>query len=110
MVEQCYWCGFDEKREMDGKTPLIMFFKDGHKNNYTDGNCQLSCYNCYFLKLGNVFNEKDIESLESHQTIYKTSEMVDFQLDDYQKKRLEEIGLWDKKIDEDPYSLVSRKK
>jgi hypothetical protein len=110
LIEQCYWCGFDEKRELDGKIPLIMFFKDTNKHNYRDGNCQLSCYNCYFLRLGNVFNDKDIESLEGHQTVYKTSEMVDFQLDDYQKERLEELGLWDKKVDDDPYSLVSRKK
>jgi hypothetical protein len=110
MIEQCYWCGFDEKREADGKIPLIMFFKDGNKHNYRDGNCQLSCYNCYFLRLGNVFTERDMESLEGHQTVYKTTEMVDFQLDDYQKKRLEELGLWDKKVDDDPYSLVSRKK
>jgi hypothetical protein len=110
MIEECYWCGFNEKREIDGKIPLIMFFKDEHRNNYQDGNCQLSCYNCYFLKLGNVFTERDVESLEGHQTVYKTSEMVDFQLDDYQKKRLDEIGLWDKKVDDDPYSLVSKKK
>jgi len=110
LIEQCYWCGFDDKRELDGKTPLIMFFKDTNKHNYRDGNCQLSCYNCYFLRLGNVFNDKDIESLEGHQTVYKTSEMVDFQLDDYQKERLEELGLWDKKVEDDPYSLVSRKK
>ena len=110
MIEQCYWCGFDEKREIDGKIPLIMFFKDGNKHNYRDGNCQLSCYNCYFLRLGNVFTERDMESLEGHQTVYKTTEMVDFQLDDYQKKQLEELGLWDKKVEEDPYSLVSRKK
>jgi len=110
LIEQCYWCGFDERRELDGKTPLIMFFKDTNKHNYRDGNCQLSCYNCYFLRLGNVFNDKDIESLEGHQTVYKTSEAVDFQLDDYQKKRLDELGLWDKKVDDDPYSLVSRKK
>jgi hypothetical protein len=110
MVEECYWCGFSEKREMDGKIPLIMFFKDGHRNNYQDGNCQLSCYNCYFLRLGNVFTERDMESLEGHQTVYKTTEMIDFQLDDYQKRRLDELGLWDKKVEEDPYSLVSRKK
>jgi hypothetical protein len=110
MVEECYWCGFSEKREMDGKIPLIMFFKDGHRNNYQDGNCQLSCYNCYFLRLGNVFTDRDMESLEGHQTVYKTTEMIDFQLDEYQKKRLDELGLWDKKVEEDPYSLVSRKK
>jgi hypothetical protein len=110
LIEQCYWCGFDEKREADGKIPLIMFFKDTNKHNYRDGNCQLSCYNCYFLRLGNVFTERDMESLEGHQTIYKTTEMVDFQLDDYQQKRLKELGLWDGKVEDDPYSLVSRKK
>jgi hypothetical protein len=109
MIEQCYWCGFDEKREMDGKIPLIMFFKDSNKHNYRDGNCQLSCYNCYFLRLGNVFTERDMESLEGHQTVYKTTEMVDFQIDDYQQKRLKELGLWDGKVEDDPYSLVSRK-
>lgn len=110
MVEQCYWCGFDEQRESDGKTPLIMFFKDTNKHNYKDGNCQLSCYNCYFMRLGNVFTERDIESLEGHQVTYKTSEMVDFQMDEYQKAKLLELGLRDTKVDDDPYSLVSRKK
>ena len=109
MVEQCYWCGFNERRDSDAKIPLIMFFKDGNKHNYRDNNCQLSCYNCYFLRLGNVFTERDMESLEGHQTVYKTTEMVDFQLDDYHQKRLKELGLGDSKADDDPYSLVSRK-
>jgi len=109
MAEECYWCGFDERREMDFKIPLLMFFKDGNKNNYQDGNPQLSCYNCHFMRLGNVFTDKDIESLEGHKIVYKTSKAVDFQIDDYHKKKLEEIGLWDGKVDDNPYSLVSRK-
>jgi hypothetical protein len=56
-----------------------------------------------------VFTERDMESLEGHQTVYKTTEMVDFQIDDYQQKRLKELGLWDGKVEDDPYSLVSRK-
>ena len=110
MIEQCYWCSYDERRDVDGKTPLIMFFKDGNKHNYRDGNCQLSCYNCYFIRLGNVFTERDMESLEGHQTVYKTTEMVDFQMDEYQKRKLQELGLWETKVEDDPYSLVSRKK
>jgi hypothetical protein len=51
-----------------------------------------------------------MESLEGHQTVYKTSEMIDFQIDDYQKKILDEIGGWKSKVEDDPYSLVSRKK
>jgi hypothetical protein len=110
MIEQCYWCSYDERRDVDGKTPLIMFFKDGNKHNYRDGNCQLSCYNCYFIRLGNVFTGRDMESLEGHQTVYKTTEMVDFQMDDFQKRKLQELGLWETKVEDDPYALVSRKK
>jgi len=110
LVEQCYWCGFNERRDSDAKIPLIMFFKDGNKHNYRDNNCQLSCYNCYFLRISNVFTERDMESIEGHQLVYKTTERVDFQLDDYQQKRLKELGLWDTKDIDDPYSLVSRKK
>lgn len=110
MIEQCYWCSYDDRRDVDGKSPLIMFFKDGNKHNFRDGNCQLSCYNCYFLRLGNVFTERDMESLEGHQTVYKTTEMIDFQMDDYQKRKLKELGLWETKVEDDPYSLVSRKK
>jgi hypothetical protein len=110
MIEECYWCGFNEKREVDGKIPVIMFFKDGNKHNFRDGNPQLSCYNCYFMHISSVFTERDIESLEGHQTVYKTTEMVDFQIDDYHKQKLKELGLFDPKVKDDPYSLVSRKK
>jgi len=109
MVEECYWCGFNDKREIDGKIPLIMFFKDTNKHNFKDGNAQLSCYNCYFIRLGNVFTERDMESLEGHQTVYKTTDAIDFKLDDFHVKQLDELGLRDKRVEDDPYSLVSRK-
>jgi hypothetical protein len=109
LLEQCYYCGYDEKRDIDGKTPLLMIFLNGHKHDYTNGNAQLCCYNCYFMQVGNVFTEKDIESIEGH-SVYKTSDMVDFQVDEYTKKRLEELGNFDVKVTDDPYDLVSRKK
>lgn len=109
MLEQCYYCGFDERRDVDGKTPLLMTFLNGHKHDYTNGNAQLSCYNCYFLQIGNVFTDKDIESIEGH-AVYNTTDIVDFQVDDYTKKRLEELGNFDVKVSDNPYDLVSRKK
>jgi hypothetical protein len=36
--------------------------------------------------------------------------MIDFKLDDYHMKRLEELGNNENKIEDDPYALVSRKK
>jgi hypothetical protein len=109
MLEQCYYCGFDEKRGVDGKTPLLLTFLNGKKHDYTNGNSQLCCYNCYFINVSNIFTEKDIESIEGH-TVYKTSNMVDFQIDEYTKKRLEDLGNFDAKVTDDPYDLVSRKK
>jgi len=109
MLEQCYYCGYDEKRDIDGKTPLLMVFLNGHKHDFTNGNAQLCCYNCYFMQIGNVFTDKDIESIEGH-SVYKTSDMVDFQVDEYTKKRLEELGNFDTKVTDNPYDLVSRKK
>jgi hypothetical protein len=109
LLEQCYYCGFEERRQVDGKTPLLMMFLNGHKHDYTNGNAQLCCYNCYFLQVGSIFTDKDIEAIEGH-TVYKTSNAVDFQVDEYTKKRLEELGGFDVKVEDDPYSLVSRKK
>jgi hypothetical protein len=109
LLEQCYYCGFGERRDIDGKTPLLMTFLNDHKHDYTNGNAQLCCYNCYFLNIGNVFTDKDIESIEGH-TVYKTSDATDFQVDEYTKKRLEELGNFDAKVTDNPYDLVSRKK
>jgi len=91
--------------------PLILHFKDKNKQNYRKTNIQFLCYNCYFLFVDNVFTEKDIQQLEDHVPLYKTSDAIDFQLDDYHLQRLKELGLDGDKEDEgdDPYNLVSYK-
>jgi hypothetical protein len=109
LLEQCYYCGFEERRDIDGKTPLLMTFLNNHKHDYTNGNAQLCCYNCYFLNIGNVFTDKDIESIEGH-AVYNTTNAVDFQVDEYTAKRLAELGGFDAKVTDNPYDLVSRKK
>lgn len=110
MLEQCYYCGYGEQREIDGKTPLLMTFVNGHKYDFTNNNAQMICYNCHFLRVGNVYSENDIEEFESHQTRYKKSDNADLQLDDYTKKRLQEIEGNIGSVSDDPYDLVSRKK
>ena len=60
--------------------------------------------------MDNIFTEKDIEQLEDHKPLSKTTEAINFQLDDYHLQRLKELGLdGDKKDDDDPYNLVSYK-
>jgi hypothetical protein len=65
--------------------------------------------NCPFVYDNLEFTEKDIEALEGHGA-YRTSDAIEFQVDSYTKKRLEELGGFEAKVSDDPYDLVSRKK
>jgi len=110
LEEECNKCSFKERRVTDYKVPLILNFKDKNKKNYNKENIQFLCYNCYFLYIDNVFTEKDIEQLEDHVPLNKTTDAINFELDDYHMQRLKELGLdGDKKDDNDPYNLVSYK-
>ena len=77
--------------------------------NYNLDNIEFLCYNCYFLFIGEVFTERDIQKLEDNKSVTKTTDAVDMQLDDYHLQRLRELGLdGENPTDEDdPYNLVS---
>ena len=100
LEESCSKCKFEERRVLDYKMPLLMFFKDGNKKNYRKENVELLCYNCYFLFIGDVFTKKDIQHIEDHVSISKTTDAVNFEIDEYHLKRLKELGL-DNSEDED---------
>jgi len=55
-----------------------------------------------------VFTEKQIEQMEDH--LPTREKLPDWEIEDYTQKRLEELGLYDAKVDDDPYDLVSRTK
>jgi hypothetical protein len=61
---KCYHCGFNEERVIDKKAPLLVNFKDKDKMNYKLENLELLCYNCYFLYIGNIMNDKQIYKFE----------------------------------------------
>ena len=94
----CAQCGFKEKRIVDGKMPLILHHKDGDKKNWRLPNLEFLCYNCTFINGGvdcpvtDEFVEKAEEYLD--RTGMNTTEV--FELDDYQKEYLENLGLVDK--------------
>jgi hypothetical protein len=109
LKEECGNCGFHERRVLDYKVPLIMHFKDGNKQHYNLGNVQLLCYNCYFLYVADIFTDKQVDHLEDH--VPHMEKQPTWEVDEYHLKRLEELGLnVFEKDDDDPYSLVSRKK
>ena len=104
LLEECAQCGMKERRVLDYKMPLLLHFKDGNKKNYRKENIELLCYNHYFLTVGDIFTDKQIEGIEDHKPVNQGQ--VDWELDEYQMKRLEELFGDDNKDDE--YDIVSR--
>tara|TARA_R110001592_G_C12924060_1_gene728803 strand:+ start:249 stop:866 length:618 start_codon:yes stop_codon:yes gene_type:complete len=107
LPEECSICGFKERRVLDYKIPLLLHFKDKNNNNYSLDNVQLLCYNHYFLQVGDIFNAKDEKQIESQQEHYGTSEVINFEIDDYHLQRLKELGL-DGEEEDDINQYISR--
>ena len=84
--------------------PLLLHFKDNNKKNYRKENIQFLCYNCYYLSIGDLFTNKQIEGIEDHKPVNQGE--VDWEVDEYTKQRLEELGLGD--INDDEYDIISR--
>ncbi|MDA7616834.1 hypothetical protein N8579_00485 [bacterium] len=103
LSEQCSMCGFQERRVLDYKMPLLLHFKDNNKSNYTRDNIELLCYNHYFLTVGDIFTEKDVKQIESHQEHIGTTDKVEWEVDDYHLQRLKELGLEDDEDDVNQY-------
>ena len=99
LEEKCNKCGFCERRVLDYKTPLLLNFKDGNKENFKLENLEFLCYNCYYLSIGDVFDNKQLKGIEDHVPSYNSE--VDWEIDDYTKQRLEELGLNDDEDDDD---------
>ena len=99
LAECCSRCNFEERRVLDYKMPLLMNFKDNNKKNYRKENIELLCYNCYFLYIGDVFTKRDVQQIEDHVSVSKTTNAINFEVDEYHLKRLRELGLGK---DEDP--------
>ena len=92
LQECCAKCQFAERRVVDYKVPLVLNFKDGNKKNWTLENLELLCYNHYFLYVGNIFTDKQIQHLEDYNPSTFESK-VDWELDDYYKEHLQQLGV-----------------
>lgn len=104
LYNECCKCGFHEYRVTDYKVPLLLNYKDKNKTNWTLSNLELVCYNCYFLKVGDVFDDQQRATIEDIKspTIAKAKE-VDWELDEYYRKHFEELGLGDDEDDTNEY-------
>ena len=72
LPEKCDLCGFEERRLIDGRVPLLLTFRD--KNRYFNlENLQLLCPNCFYLIAKDnaayykfkdkIYKQKDVEDL-----------------------------------------------
>lgn len=104
MEEKCKRCGFDEARVIDNKVPLLFVFEDGNKKNYSLKNLCLICYNCYFLTIGNIFSNKEIDSIEDYSVPNKKE--VTWELDDYHLETLKKLGLTNEEEKSDPQKYI----
>ena len=104
LLEECSMCKFNERRVSDYKMPLLLNFKDNNKKNYRKENIELLCYNHYFLTVGDIFTDKQIKGIEDHKPVNQSE--VKWELDDYQLKQLEKLGLGDIKDEEDYISRM----
>ena len=64
------------------------------------------CYNCYYLMVGDIFSNKQLEGLEDHKPMNQSE--VDWELDEYTKQRLLELGLDKPEIEDDGSEFISR--
>jgi hypothetical protein len=106
LKDECCNCGFHERRVSDYKSPLILHFKDNNKQHYRLDNMEMLCYNCYYLMVGDIFSGKQLEGLEDHKPMNQSE--VDWELDEYTKQRLLELGLDKPEPTDDGSEFVSR--
>ena len=104
LLEECSQCGFHERRVLDYKIPLLLNFKDKNKKNYRKENIEFLCYNHYFLTVGDIFSDKQVQGIEDYKPVNEGS--VSWEVDEYHLKRLTELGL--NPSDPEDYDIVAR--
>lgn len=93
LKDECYTCGFNERRVTDYKIPLLLNFKDNNKCNYLLDNLEQLCYNCYYLYIGEVLSPNQIRHIEDNQTVL--AKPHEWNLDADQLDNMRALGLID---------------
>lgn len=100
LIEECYHCKFHERRVSDYKIPLILNWKDSNRKNFQLDNIELVCYNCYFLRVGNIFSEKQTIHLEDYIPTPKSSQINWADLDNDFENHFRQLGIIEKKVED----------
>jgi hypothetical protein len=93
LKEECYNCGFSERRVTDYKMPLLLNFKDGNKNNYLLDNLELLCYNDYFLLVADPLTPDQVRHIEDNTQVQAVAH--DWDMDEAHIENMKALGLLD---------------
>jgi hypothetical protein len=95
--EECSSCGYKNKRNIDQKVPLLVHYVDGNKRNWRLENLQFLCYNCYYIHIGDIFEQRQIDAMEDYKFIQ--TKPIDFELPKIHEEDIKEtINLENKYI------------
>jgi hypothetical protein len=93
LAEECNKCEFHERRVIDYRVPLLLNFKDNNKKNYQLDNLELLCYNCYFIYIGDVFSQEQVEQLQDFTDYKFKIERPTLDLDDEHLANMKALGI-----------------
>lgn len=92
LPEECSCCGFKERRILDYKVPVMLSFKDGNKFNWGRENLTFLCYNCYFIQIGDILDNKKMKKDEHFTEEFNREDKV-WEMDDNMKNHFKDLGL-----------------
>ena len=96
LVEECCErCGFNERRVVDNRVPLILHHKNGNKKDFTLDNIEMMCYNCSFLYGVSPITDQQVVKMEDY--VDKHGEDFNWELDEHHIEHLKELGLYEEK-------------
>lgn len=96
--ESCKRCGYNERRIVDQKIPLILHHLNRDKKDYNLSNIEFLCYNCSFLYGNSPISEKQVKQMEDYVDI-KSAEEPDWEMDEWMQDHLKDIGVDNDKDD-----------
>lgn len=95
---KCYRCLFEQRRVEDGKSPLILNFKNGDKTDWRIQNLEFVCYNCAHLHCLDFYEDSVVEKVETLSMIApqgKKERKTFYDLDDFYLDHIKKLGLQD---------------
>lgn len=76
LEESCAYCGFDKRRPVDGKVPLILQCKDGDNANLALDNLHVLCYNCTAITTGTISSRETVGTQTTDGDLFATQQLT----------------------------------